>query len=518
MVIMKYILKNLNSNLLLTTSDSELTEFCKEVFSLGEKYPEIYKKIKHDQDVHGKKKKLLRNLDKQYLHSKIPDLPEIGYEQSDLSDQELVLAAGRPRMRPELVLLFLLLRGYYGSVTDRAVCDRFKDSMTLYVLFGNLNSKIPASTTILENINSLSNETRDFIFNCQLEDIFSAELDDFSYVMFDSTTVSASACWPTDAAIIFRLLERVYVYGEKFEHFGVQPIRAFYFTDWLKEMKQLLFKINNTKGTKKRKKQEKVKPLYEDYLKTAHKAYGYLVRIFELRSAIIKSMDMSPSEKQQLLKIHDRMEEDLLMLSPVLYYTEERVFNEIVLPSTEKIISLSDETAAFIKKGQRNPAIGYKPQLAQSKNGFITALLIEAGNSSDSGNLFPLTKLHAANTGVIPKFISTDDGYSSASGRTLCLDFGVEDVCLSGAVGKKITPPELWESEEYILGRKKRSAIESLMFTLKYVFEFGQLRRRGIDNVKAEMTEEIIAYNIRRKILLQEQLQREADEAERRSA
>ena len=58
------------------------------------------------------------------------------------------------------------------------------------------------------------------------------------------------------------------------------------------------------------------------------------------------------------------------------------------------------------------------------------------------------------------------------------------------------------------------------MFTLKYVFEFGQLRRRGIENVRAEMTEEIIAYNIRirRKILLQEQLQLEADEADRQSA
>ena len=37
------------------------------------------------------------------------------------------------------------------------------------------------------------------------------------------------------------------------------------------------------------------------------------------------------------------------------------------------------------------------------------------------------------------------------------------------------------------------------MFTLKYVFEFGRLRRRGLENAKAEMTEEIIAYNIRKK-------------------
>ena len=193
-------------------------------------------------------------------------------------------------------------------------------------------------------------------------------------------------------------------------------------------------------------------------------------------------------------------------------YTEERVLNEIVLPSTEKIISISDKSAAFIQKGQRNSVIGYKPQLAQSKNGFVTALLIETGNGSDSSNLFPLTKRHFENTGVIPDFISTDDGYSSDAGRIECLDFGVKDVCFSGAVGKKITPSELWESEEYILGRKKRSAVESLMFILKYVFEFGQLRRRGIENVKAEMTEEIIAYNIRRKILLQEKLQLEAEQ------
>ena len=518
MVIMKYSLENLNNNLILTTSNTELTKFCEEVFLLGEKYPEIYRKIQYDQDVRGKKKKHLRHAERQYLLNKTPDLPGLDIGQSDLLNHEIILEPGRPRMRPELVLLFLLLRGYYGSVTDRAACERLKDSMTLYVLFGNLNVKVPSPIAILENINSLSNETRDFVYKCQLEDIFSNDLDDFSYVLFDSTSVSASTCWPTDAGIIFRLLERVYVYGKKFEDLGVEPIKSFYLEDWLGELKQLLFKINNTKGTQQISKQTKVEPLYVDYLKTAHKAYGYLLRIFGLRSAVIKAMDISPCAKQKLLKIHDRMEEDLLMLSPVLYYTEERVFNNRVLPSTEKIISLSDETAAFIKKGQRNLVVGYKPQLAQSKNGFVTALLLEQGNCSDSANLLPLTKLHADNTGVMPLFISADDGYSSDKGYKACLDLGVKDVCLSGAVGKKITSAELWDSEEYILGRKKRSAIESLMFTLKYVFEFGQLRRRGINNVRAEMTEEIIAYNIRRKILLQEQLQREADEAERRSA
>ena len=59
---------------------------------------------------------------------------------------------------------------------------------------------------------------------------------------------------------------------------------------------------------------------------------------------------------------------------------------------------------------------------------------------------------------------------------------------------------DLWDEDEYQEGRRKRSAVESLMFTLKYVFQFGRLRRRGIEAVKAEMLGIIIAYNYRHKI------------------
>jgi hypothetical protein len=34
------------------------------------------------------------------------------------------------------------------------------------------------------------------------------------------------------------------------------------------------------------------------------------------------------------------------------------------------------------------------------------------------------------------------------------------------------------------------------MFTLKDAYEFGQLRRRESENVRAELTEKVLAYNI----------------------
>ena len=44
--------------------------------------------------------------------------------------------------------------------------------------------------------------------------------------------------------------------------------------------------------------------------------------------------------------------------------------------------------------------------------------------------------------------------------------------------------------------RPERSAIESLVFTLKEDFEFGQMARRSEENVLAEMLEKVLAYNI----------------------
>jgi len=45
----------------------------------------------------------------------------------------------------------------------------------------------------------------------------------------------------------------------------------------------------------------------------------------------------------------------------------------------EKIISLSDSDAPFIVKGGWNTVAGYRPQLARSGRGFITALVLKLG-------------------------------------------------------------------------------------------------------------------------------------------
>jgi len=99
---------------------------------------------------------------------------------------------------------------------------------------------------------------------------------------------------------------------------------------------------------------------------------------------------------------------------------------------------------------------------------------------------------------VIATQVSTDDGYASAKGRDEVLDMGVEDISINGAKGKKLTDLDEWESEMYRNARGDRSAVESLMFTIKDGFAFGELGRRGIEAVRSELMEKVLAYSTNR--------------------
>ncbi len=116
-----------------------------------------------------------------------------------------------------------------------------------------------------------------------------------------------------------------------------------------------------------------------------------------------------------------------------------------------------------------------------------------------------------ANTGVVPALASADDGYSSEDGRAEVLAMGVKTVSISGAKGKKIIEPEQWKSALYRRARAERSAIESLIFTLKHCFAFGELMRRTHQNVLAELLEKVLAYNICQIIRVRQRLREAAN-------
>ena len=139
----------------------------------------------------------------------------------------------------------------------------------------------------------------------------------------------------------------------------------------------------------KPKSKGKLKKHYRRLLKRGRKAADSLTgELSHLEEGL--SMDSLPPARRELLKrVLSRIRRDIADAKRVVEYAHDRVFHEKKLPSTQKVLSLSDGSAAYIKKGSRNPVIGYKPQLVRSENGFVTSLIVPQGNAADSIELAP---------------------------------------------------------------------------------------------------------------------------------
>ena len=500
------------SNLFLPVPDTDFRDFLEEVDELRKFTPEIIDAIETDLDIHAKEKKKLRLADKDFFASQTCDLPGVDIEGQEILSNELELFYGRPRMPAYLVYLFVMIQGFLGGTLASKQSRRFLyESMNLYSLFQSRGRKMPGITTILENVNVVSDATRDLIFNKQIELILKEDLDDFRKLTIDSTTVKANSCWPTDARILTGLLMRANRLGQKLHIFGLEDFRQGWVPRWLKEMDKLEFQICMVAG--KPKSKGKLKKHYRRLLKRGRKAADYLAEELKRFEQNLLIGALPPSRRAFLQRVVQQIKTDIVDGNRVIEYANDRVFSGKVLPSTEKVLSLSDGSAAYIKKGSRNAVIGYKPQLIRSENGFVTSLIVPQGNASDSVELAPAISDSMKRTGIIADLVSTDDGYASAEGYKEVLSMGVKDVSISGAKGKKLTNELDWESDVYRDARRNRSAVESLMFTIKDGFEFGELGRRGLEPVRAELMEKVLAYNCCRIILMKKRRRKELEKA-----
>jgi hypothetical protein len=270
---------------------------------------------------------------------------------------------------------------------------------------------------------------------------------------------------------------------------------------WSSRSQQIDFLNGKARGEAKRKK------LYFQLLRRVRRLRRRLLRDLEsVRRNLEGRADLPPSRGLMAQEALCLIADDLAAVEQTAKVCERRIMKQEKVPVAEKIISLSDSDASFIVKGGWNTLVGYRPQLARSGRGFVTALVLPSGNAADSPHLVAMVKEQITNTGVIPSVVSADDGYSSQEGLQEVLGFGVGVVSISGAKGKKIIEARQWKSQPYRQARAERSAIESLVFTLKEGFNFGEMVRRTHDNVLAEMLEKVLAYNISQTVRMREKL------------
>ena len=500
----------------LTPIDSQLNDFLNEIHQIAFFEPSIVERIDEDLDLHAKKKKLLRLADAEFLAGQTLDLPKLQLQLRELKIDDIQLEEGRPRTDAYSVYLFLMLRGFNGGCKDQSARLLLEESITLKLWLEHLGLELPPASTLSENLNAVSNSTRSLIHQAQLRYILQGGLDDFQKCFIDSTAVEANTERPTDSTILVRLIARVCTTGGNLHRLDLPDMNAIGLLEQQQELRRLSQQIHFLNG--KVRGEAKRKKLYFQLLRRVRRLRKRLLRDLEsVRRNLERRVDLPPSRRLMGQEVLCLIAEDLAALEQAADVCERRVLEQEKVPVAEKIISLSDSDASFIVKGGWNTVVGYRPQLARSGRGFVTALVLPRGNAADSPHLVPMVQEQIANTGVIPSMVSADDGYSTQQGLEQALGLGVKVVSISGAKGKRLLEAQQWKSRPYRQARAERSAIESLVFTLKECFEFGEMARRTHENVLAEMLEKMLAYNISQIIRMRKKLS-ETEQMERAAA
>jgi hypothetical protein len=97
----------------------------------------------------------------------------------ELKLDDIDLETGRPRTEAYIVYLFLMLRGLIGGCKDQHARLLQEESITLKLWLNHLGLELPPASTLSENLNAVSNQTRGLIHQVQLRWILEQDLDDF---------------------------------------------------------------------------------------------------------------------------------------------------------------------------------------------------------------------------------------------------------------------------------------------------------------------------------------------------
>ncbi len=484
---------NLVSLMFVAPPDSELFAFLQEAHRLVDREPQILKRIDADLDRHGQEKKALRLEDAEWQQARTLGLPTVPWEPALPEAEDLRLEGGRPRTPAYVVFMFLIGRGYCGGFKSSEATTLLLESTTLAVFLINQGMSMPGRSTLNELVNAVSNETREEILAAQLRMVLRERWDDLSTLLVDSTAVAGNTQWPKDSKLMVDLVARLLRRGGKLERLGLVPLADAVAGKLLRRMTSLHKRISM--GAGKPGSQRERRKLYKKMLDLARRAAERLEPQVQRVEQALTGLDVPPSRRQMAARLVQWLRTDLGNLGRVRACCQARVMDGRKVAVQDKVLSVSDPDAGFIAKGGRESVVGYKPQLGRSADGFVAGLILPQGNAADSGQLVPMFDQMVGRTGVVPRTVSVDDGYSSREGRGQLRQRGVKVVSISGAKGKHITPPEDWDDPEYAAARDGRSAVESLMFTIKHGFDFGRVARRGLDNVRAELLEKVLAYN-----------------------
>lgn len=385
---------------------------------------------------------------------------------------------GAKGLSVDSILRVLLLKNIL-QLSYRRLAFQLSDSPTCRAFARLRFSESPSHSSLQGLIREIRPETLQWINERLLSKWNEAGLISMDCLRIDSTVVESHIAPPSDSSLLedgIRVLSRLM---SKCKATTGVKLR---FIDQRKHSKSLAFQIFHAKKAEKQ-------ALYPKLLACT------LITLKQIDRAIQRvETEVDGDDYSVVCWLHE-VRHYRGLLRQVVDQTQRRVFNDEVVPASEKLVSLFEPHTDVIVKGQRDTLFGHKVNLATQEDGFITYATIESGNPCDKELFMPVLEHSDTCYDVTPRSVVADGGYASRDNVSAGRAQGAAHVVFHKPVGVGLHEMGV-KQKTFDALRKFRAGIEGNISELKRSFGMGRANWKGRDGFDAFVLASVLTYNL----------------------
>lgn len=389
-----------------------------------------------------------------------------------------VQKTGRCGLSVESIFRCLLLKSVL-QISYRKLAFYLSDTAS-YRCFARLSAhQFPSRSGLQSAIRKLSPEGLETIHKLLCAQWYQQGKIDDTKIRIDSTVVESDIAPPSDSQLLndcIRVLSRQLATCHRQTGLKVR------FTDQRDKSKRLAFMIFHAKETEKQ-------ALYPQLLACA-------VVVLKQINRTVSKLENPPSQHKANHQVWcERAEHYRHLLCKVIHQTQQRVYENISVPASEKVLSVFEPHTDVIVKGARDLQYGHKINLATDAQGLVLHLCILQGNPADKVLYKPILQSHQNLFGQMPHTTIADGGYASLQN---VMD-GRADGVVRAAFHKRAG------LGYHVMGLKRktlaslrtfRAGIEGNISELKRAFGLSKARWKNKDGFDAFVWSGVLSYNL----------------------
>ena len=299
-------------------------------------------------------------------------------------------------------------------------------------------------------------------------------LENIEKIRQDSTVVETNIHYPTNNSILWDCIKEAY---RLLDHLKTE-VDGLKYQDYTKQGKKTYFKINNTKGDKR-------KDLFRNQ-------FVLFIKTINQVSNVIKK---KPSSSIKAIELTLQLQKHVGIMQLVYDMTYRKEINGEKVPNENKIYSIYEQHTDIIVKGSRDIKFGHKVDLSSGKSNLVLYCQVFQGNPSDSKLFVPAIDDIVEKYGKVPRDYATDGGYASLANQSHAKEKGVVNIVFNKIVGSLQNIASSKNMETRL--KKWRSGMEAVISNIKRGYNLRRCTWKGWEHFEAKVLWSVIAYNIR---------------------